>query len=260
MAGLLEGRHALVTGAGRGIGAAIALKFAQAGADVALAARSASQLEEVKAKIEKLGRKALVIPTDMGNRRQVLSLVDSALAGFGGIDVVVSNAGMSGPLEPLRDVSPEAWRAVQQTNLEGPLTMLQALAPHLMAKRSGSVIMVASIRGLNGVPWGAPYAASKAALVSITKSFACELGPFGIRVNAICPGPVDTEMLRDALGADASLRGKLANLAPLKRWTLAEDCAGPALFLASEESRAMTGQALIVDGGLLAQSPEHFLV
>jgi NAD(P)-dependent dehydrogenase (short-subunit alcohol dehydrogenase family) len=174
--------------------------------------------------------------------------------------VVVSNAGMSGPLEPLRDVSPEAWRAVQQTNLEGPLAMLQALAPHLMAKRSGSVIMVASIRGLNGVPWGAPYAASKAALVSITKSFACELGPFGIRVNAICPGPVDTDMLREALSADESLRGKLANLAPLKRWTLAEDCAGPALFLASEESRAITGQALIVDGGLLAQSPEHFLV
>ena len=97
-------------------------------------------------------------------------------------------------------------------------------------------------------------------MTDTSKSFACELGPFGIRVNAICPGPVDTEMLRDALGADASLRGKLANLAPLKRWTLAEDCAGPALFLASEESRAITGQALIVDGGLLAQSPEHFLV
>jgi NAD(P)-dependent dehydrogenase (short-subunit alcohol dehydrogenase family) len=260
MAGLLEGRRALVTGAGRGIGAAIALKFAQAGADVALAARSASQLEEVKAKIEKLGRKALAIPTDMGNRQQVLSLVDSALEGFGGIDVVVSNAGMSGPFGPLRDVSPEAWRAVQQTNLEGPLAMLQALAPHLLAKRSGSVIMVASIRGLNGVPLGAPYAASKAALVSITKSFACEWGPFGIRVNAICPGPVDTVMLRDAIGTDHALREKFANLAPLKRWTLAEDCAGPALFLASEESRAITGHALIVDGGLLAQSPEHFLL
>jgi NAD(P)-dependent dehydrogenase (short-subunit alcohol dehydrogenase family) len=260
MAGLLEGRHALVTGAGRGIGAAIALKFAQAGADVALAARSVSQLDEVKTKIEKLGRKALVIPTDMGNRGQVLKLVDSALAGFGGIDVVVSNAAMSGPFGPLRDVSPEAWRAVQETNLEGPLAMLQALAPHLMAKRSGSVIMVASIRGLNGVPLGAPYAASKAALVSITKSFACELGPFGIRVNAICPGPVDTEMIREAIGTDEGLREKFANLAPLKRWTLAEDCAGPALFLASEESRAITGQVLIVDGGLLAQSPEHFLV
>ena len=260
MAGLLVGRHALVTGAGRGIGAAIALKFAQAGADVALAARSVSQLEEVKTKIEKLGRKALVIPTDMGNRGQVLKLVDSALSGFGGIDVVVSNAGMSGPFGPLRDVSPEAWRAVQETNLEGPLTMLQALAPHLLARRSGSVIMVASIRGLNGVPLGAPYAASKAALVSITKSFACELGPFGIRVNAICPGPVDTDMIREAIGSDEGLREKFANLAPLKRWTLAEDCAGPALFLASEESRAITGQVLIVDGGLLAQSPEHFLV
>ena len=260
MAGLLVGRHALVTGAGRGIGAAIALKFAQEGADVALAARSVSQLEEVKTKIERLGRKALVIPTDMGNRGQVLKLVDSALAGFGGIDVVVSNAGMSGPFGPLRDVSPEAWRAVQETNLEGPLTMLQALAPHLLARRSGSVIMVASIRGLNGVPLGAPYAASKAALVSITKSFACELGPFGIRVNAICPGPVDTDMIREAIGSDEGLREKFANLAPLKRWTLAEDCAGPALFLASEESRAITGQVLIVDGGLLAQSPEHFLV
>src|SRR5260370_42585809 len=118
MAGLLEGRHALVTGAGRGIGAAIALKFAQAGADVALAARSASQLEEVKAKIEKLGRKALVIPTDMGNSEQVLSLVDTALAGFGGIDVVLSNTGMSGLVGTLRDVGPETWRAVHHTNLE----------------------------------------------------------------------------------------------------------------------------------------------
>src|SRR5271156_6598201 len=104
MDGLLDGRRALVTGAGRGIGAAIALKFAEAGADVALAARSAQQLEEVKAKIEKLGRKALVIPTDMGDRGQVLRLVDSALEGFGGIDVVVSNAAMSGPFGPLRDV------------------------------------------------------------------------------------------------------------------------------------------------------------
>src|ERR1700722_15729892 len=127
MTGLLEGRRALVTGAGRGIGAAIALKFAQAGADVALAARSVQQLEEVKARIEKLGRKALVIPTDMGDRRQVLRLVDACLGGFGGIDGVVSNAGMSGPFGPLRDVSPEEWHAVQETNLEGPLTLLQAL-------------------------------------------------------------------------------------------------------------------------------------
>ena len=260
MAGLLEGRHALVTGAGRGIGASIAVKFAQAGADVALAARSVSQLEEVKARIEKLGRTALVIPTDMSDRDQVLHLVDAALDGFGAIDVVVSNAAMSGPFGPLRDVSPEEWRAVQATNLEGPLTLLQALAPHLLARRSGSVIMVASIRGLNGVPLGAPYAASKAALVSITKSFACEWGPFGIRVNAICPGPVDTDMISEAIGTDPGLREKLANLAPLKRWTHAEDCAGPALFLASEESRAITGHALVVDGGLLAQSPEHFAV
>jgi NAD(P)-dependent dehydrogenase (short-subunit alcohol dehydrogenase family) len=260
MTKLLEGRRALVTGAGRGIGAAIALKFAEAGADVVLCARSVPQLEEVKARIEKLGQRAVVVPADMGDRGQVLRLADSAQGAFGGIDVIVSNAASSGPFGPLRDVSPDDWRAVQMTNLEGPLTLLQALAPHLIARRSGSVVMIASIRGLNGVPLGAPYAASKAALVSITKSFACELGPFGIRVNAICPGPVDTDMIRDAIGTDPALREKFANLAPLKRWTLAEDCAGPALFLASEESRAITGQELIVDGGLLAQSPEHFLV
>src|SRR5260370_12482022 len=106
MGGLLEGRHALVAGAGRGIGAAISLKFAQAGADVALAARSASQLEEVKAKIEKIGRKALVIPTDMGDRHQALSLVNPALAGFGGVRVGVMKPGVDGPSGPLRTVTP----------------------------------------------------------------------------------------------------------------------------------------------------------
>lgn len=254
----LEGKKAVVTGAGRGIGAAIALAFAREGADVVLAARSKAQLDDVAAQIQALGRKALVVPTDLGNRDQVKALADATLK-FGGADIVVSNAAISGPYAPMRETPWDDWRAVQSTNLDGPLTLLLALAPHMIEKKSGSVIIVASIRGLNGVPLGGAYAASKAALISLTKSLACEWGPFGVRVNAICPGPVDTQLVRDAIGENKEVWDKFANLAPLKGWAQAEDCAGPAVFLAGPAARMVTGHALVVDGGLTAQSPEHYL-
>jgi dehydrogenase/reductase SDR family protein 4 len=258
MDAVLAGRTALVTGAGRGIGAAIAILFARAGADLVLSSRSTAELSAVQNEIAALGRKAVVIPADMGNQAQVLDLVEQTLSRNGVPDIVVSNAAFAGSFVPVHTVDFAEWRAVQSTNLEGPLTMLQALAPHLLARRSGSIIFVASIRGLNGVPVGGAYAASKAALLSLTKTLALEWGPSNIRVNAICPGPVDTKMVRDTLPSQ-EIFDKYADIAPLKGWTMPQDCAGPALFLASDAARKITGQALVVDGGLTAQSQDSIL-
>jgi NAD(P)-dependent dehydrogenase (short-subunit alcohol dehydrogenase family) len=258
MNGQLAGKAAIVTGAGRGIGAAIALAFARAGANVVLAARSTNELNAVRDRVASLGRKALVVPTDMSDTDQVKQLVATAISALGAIDIVVSNAALGGPFAALADVSLGSWRQLHAVNLEGPLTLLQTIAPHLLERRAGSVIVVSSIRGTNGVPLGGAYAASKAALNSITRTLACEWGPFGVRVNAICPGPVDTEMTRAALGNNQPLKDYYGQIAPIKRWTSAEDCAEPAVFLASEAARAITGHLLIVDGGLTATLQDAF--
>ena len=172
MSGALAGKRAIVTGAGRGIGAAIALAFAREGADVAVAARSHAELEAVAAKIRALGRKALVVPTDMADAAQVRRLVERSIGELAAVDIVVSNAAFPGPFAPLAEVSFATWREVQAVNLEGPLTLLQTIAPHLLARRTGSAIIVSSIRGTNGVPLGGVYAASKAALNSIARGTA----------------------------------------------------------------------------------------
>jgi NAD(P)-dependent dehydrogenase (short-subunit alcohol dehydrogenase family) len=250
MGGSLQGKKAIVTGAGRGIGAAIALAFAREGADVALAARSVGELNQVRDQVQALGRKALVVPTDMGEVAQVKALVATAVRGLGGLDIVVSNAAASGPFAPLADVSAQVWHEVHAVNLEGPLQLLQSAAPYLQKQGSGSVIVVSSIRGTNGVPMGGVYAASKAALNSIVRTLACEWGPQGVRVNAILPGPVDTAMTDGYFQGNQPLKDYYGQIAPLKGWTQAEDCAEPAVFLAGDGARKITGQLLVVDGGL----------
>jgi NAD(P)-dependent dehydrogenase (short-subunit alcohol dehydrogenase family) len=254
----LKGKCAIVTGAGRGIGAAIALAFAREGANVALAARTIEQLHAVRDQIVALGRRALVIPTDMGVPAQVEALVQQSIAGLGAVDIVVSNAASPGPMAPLTAVSADTWREIQSVNLDGPLTLLRAIAPHMLQRGSGSVIVISSIRGTNGVPYGGAYAASKAALNSITRTLACEWGPHGVRVNAICPGPVETYMVTSVLGDNKALHDYYGQLAPLKGWTQPEDCAGPAVFLASDAARAITGHLLVVDGGLSATLQDAF--
>ncbi|MCL2430204.1 MAG: SDR family NAD(P)-dependent oxidoreductase, partial [Alphaproteobacteria bacterium] len=141
MSGALAGKKAIVTGAGRGIGAAIALAFAREGADVALAARSRAELQAMSDKLAALGRKGLVVPTDMADAAQVKRLVQTSIAELGAVDIAVSNAALPGGFAPLHEVSFAAWREVQSVNLEGPLTLLQAVAPHLLARRTGSVII-----------------------------------------------------------------------------------------------------------------------
>jgi len=257
MAGMLAGKVAVVTGAGRGIGEAIALRLGSEGADLVLAARTKSELDGVAKRIGNMGRRAISVPTDMADRRQAIALARQAIEAYDHVDIVVSNAGMSANV-PLADVQPEVWREIQSTNLEGPLAMLQALVPGMFERHSGNIVFVSSIRGTGGVPYGGAYAASKAAINSVTKTLACEWGPLGIRVNAILPGPVDTGMVRDFFKGNKKLYDYYGSLAPLRRWTLADDCAGPALFLASPMSGAVTGHCLVVDGGLTAVLQDSF--
>jgi NAD(P)-dependent dehydrogenase (short-subunit alcohol dehydrogenase family) len=204
-----------------------------------------------------MGRLALAVPTDMEDRKQAVALAEAALKAFGHVDIVVSNAGASANV-PIADMPPEVWRTIQATNLEGPIAMLQKLAPKMFERHSGNVIFISSIRGTGGVPYGGAYGASKAAINSVTKTLACEWGPQGVRVNAILPGPVDTDMVRDFFKGNKKLYDYYGGLSPIRRWTLAEDCAGPALFLASDAAAAVTGHCLVVDGGLTAILQDSF--
>jgi NAD(P)-dependent dehydrogenase (short-subunit alcohol dehydrogenase family) len=254
----LAGRKAVITGAGRGIGAAIAEAFAREGAEVVLAARSVAQLEAVAARIRQAGGTAHILPTDMADTRQVAALAQGALATLGGVDIVVSNAALGGTPASVLDTTLEAWRHIHDTNVVGPLALLQALGPQLVGRPGANVIIVSSIRPFSGTPYGAGYSGTKAVLNQLTRTLACEWGPQGIRVNAICPGPVDTTMTTDYFAGDQALYEAYANIAPLRGWTKAEDLAGPAVFLASDAARRVNGHLLVVDGGLTAINQDAF--
>ena len=247
----LSGRKALVTGATRGIGRAIAVGLAAAGADVAVAARNADQLQEVAGEIKAVGRTALALPTDVTDAEAVHAMVAQAIDGLGGVDVLVNNAGGSSFMGPFTDMRFRGWEKVMRLNVESVVHATQALGPHLLARGSGSVINIASVAGLSGSPALAAYGASKAALVSLTKTLAIEWGSAGIRVNALCPGWTATDLNKD-LWANEQMSAALMARVPLARWAQAEEMVGPAIFLAADASSYVTGQVLVADGGLTA--------
>lgn len=247
----LTGRTALVTGASRGIGRAIALGFAGAGADVALVARDETTLGEVAREVEKAGRTAHVLPCDVTDRDRVTAMVADAVEALGHVDVVVNNAGGTAFMVPFPDIRFAGWEKVMRLNVDSIVHVTQAIAPHLLERRSGSVINVASVAGLSGTPMITPYGASKAAVVSLTKSLAMEWGHAGVRVNALCPGWTATDLNRNLWQNDETSRAMTSRI-PLGRWGRAEEMVGPALFLASDASSFVTGHALVVDGGQLA--------
>lgn len=244
----LSGRKALVTGASRGIGRAIVLAYAEAGADVAVLARSADTLAKVAAEIEGHGRRAAVIPCDVTDRDAVAAAVRRAIETLGHLDIVVNNAGGSNFMVPFRDLRLSGWDKIIRLNLDSAMTVCHSVAPHLLERGSGSVINVASIAAL-GAPFLAPYAAAKGALISLTKSLAVEWAAHGVRVNALCPGWTATDMNRNLWENEESGRATVANV-PMGRWGAPEEMAYPAVFLASDASRYMTGQTLFIDGGL----------
>lgn len=247
----LEGKTALVTGASRGIGRAIAVGMARAGADLAISARSAEALAETQAEVEALGRKAFVVPADVTDRDAVFRMAEEAIAALGHLDAVVNNAGGTSFMVPFTDLRFEGWTKVMRLNTESIVHVCQAVGPHLLERGSGSVVNVASVAGLGGAPLVTPYAASKAAVVSLTKSLAIEWASRGVRVNALCPGWTATDLNR-RLWEDEQASQAMAATIPMGRWGKAEEMAGAAVFLASDAASYLTGQALAVDGGITA--------
>jgi NAD(P)-dependent dehydrogenase (short-subunit alcohol dehydrogenase family) len=244
----LTGKTALVTGASRGIGRAIAVGLARAGADVALSARDEALLAEVRGEVEALGRRAVVLPADVTDADACAQLAADAIAGLGGLDVLVNNAGGSSYMGPFTELRFRGWEKVMRLNVDSIVHLSQAVGRHMLERRSGSVINVASVAGLKGTPELVPYGASKAAVISITKSLALEWGPSGVRVNALCPGWTRTD-LNAPLWGDEALAAHMVSTTGLKRWAEAEEMVGPTVFLASDASSFVTGQALAVDGG-----------
>lgn len=253
----LEGKGALVTGASRGIGAAIVLAFARAGADVALCARSTAALEEVAGEIRSVGRQAVPIGCDVERRAEVAACVERAWTELGSIDVLVNNAG--GPLfqAPFLEVREEGWTRVLDLNLNSVFRFCHEVGGRMVRHRSGSIINVASLLPTRGWPAVAGYSAAKAAVLNLTYSLAVEWGSSGVRVNAICPGWVRTTTnhayLEDPATAETAIEA-----VPLARWGEADDLAGAAIWLASDASRYVTGATMPVDGGLAIGLPDRW--
>jgi 3-oxoacyl-[acyl-carrier protein] reductase len=252
-AGRVAGKAALVTGAGSGIGRAVAERLAEEGAAVAALSRTRAELEEACAGIERrTGAAPLSLAADVADEAAVAEAVAVAVAAHGRIDVLVSNAGVELVHEPaLGDTTTAEWEHVLSVNLTGAFHVVRAAWPHLTA--GASIVTVGSLNSLHPRAGAAAYAASKGGLLQLTRAVALELAPRGIRANCVCPGVIDTP-LTDAFVAAASdpaaARAAYAAEAPLGRMGTAREVADAVLFLASDESRFVTGTALVVDGGM----------
>jgi NAD(P)-dependent dehydrogenase (short-subunit alcohol dehydrogenase family) len=248
----LEGRTAIVTGGGTGIGRAIALEFARAGADVAVCSRKMEHLEPVVAEIRKLGRRSFAEVVDVRVEEQVRGMVERAAREFGRLDVMVNNAGASFRARP-EDISLNGWNAVVDINLNGVFLGCKWAYRQMKAQRGGVIVNVASIAGVYGSTMMAHYGAAKAAVINLTRALGIAWAREGIRVNCIAPGPVETEGYLDVLRKtdpepDRTYRA-VANRVGMGRWGRVEEIAWPCIFLASDASSFMTGETIVVDGG-----------
>jgi 3-oxoacyl-[acyl-carrier protein] reductase len=243
----LANQIAVVTGAGRGIGRAIALKFAAEGADVACVSRTSENSEKVAAEVRALGRRAWACAVDVADAAAVNTAAEQILADAGRVDIVVNNAGITrdGLLMRMSDAD---WDTVLNTNLKGAFLVTRAFSRALIKQRSGRIINVASVIGLMGNAGQCNYAASKAALLGFTKSVAREVASRGITVNALAPGFIETDMTGVL---NPEIRQAILKQVPLGRFGQPEDIADAALFLAGPGGRYITGQVLVVDGGMV---------
>jgi NAD(P)-dependent dehydrogenase (short-subunit alcohol dehydrogenase family) len=246
----LEGRIAIVTGAGQGIGRAIALGMAREGAAVAIAELNPQTALKLQREMEQAGQRALAIPADVSQEESVNSMVKRCEVELGAIDILVNNAGIY-PVSPVEDMAEEEWDRVIGTNLVGAFLCSRAVVPGFLKRRRGRIINITSGRAFQGAKDGAHYASSKAGLIGFTKALALELAPHGITVNAICPGVTDTAQPRGHR-SEEELYAQ-AKKVPLGRIGQPEDLVGPAIFLAGEASRFVTGQTLLVNGGSIME-------
>jgi NAD(P)-dependent dehydrogenase (short-subunit alcohol dehydrogenase family) len=243
----LDGRVAIVTGASRGLGRAMAVALAEAGADVALAARTRADLEETARLVAATGRRALAVATDVTAYAQVEALVERTVAELGGLHVVVNNSGIA-RVAPLAQMSPEDFRAVLEVNLVGVFNGCRAAASHLIAQRSGKIVNVSSMLAQVGLPGYSVYSASKSGVMGFTRALAVEWARHSIQVNAIAPGWFVTDMNADAFG-DPRVRERLIRDVPARRTGRLDEIGPLVVYLASAASDFMTGQTLFLDGG-----------
>lgn len=244
-----EGQAALVTGAGRGIGKAIALRLASAGADVAVADINADWAETTAAEIRALGRKAHAATADVGDYDQAQGLVAGTIGAFGKIDILVNNAGTS-KSAPFLEITKEAWLAQLNVHMSGTFYCSQAAARDMRTRGYGRIVCIASVAGMMGPIDLAAYGAAKAGIIGLVRAMALELGDYGITANGIAPGPIDTELLRSAWPADIYV--ERAEHIPVRRLGQVNEIAHAVTFLVSPEAAYISGVIIPVDGGSVA--------
>jgi len=245
--GCFEGKVAVITGAARGIGQAIAVDLAERGADIALCDLQKEWLDETVAAVEAKGRKVLALSVDVGDSDAVNNCIKAVMDEFGRIDIMVNNAGITKDTLLMR-MSDQDWDDVLRVNLKGTFLFTRAVARPMMKQRCGSIVNIASIIGLIGNAGQANYAASKAGVIALTKSTAKELAARGVRVNSIAPGFISSKMT-DALSQE--VRDQMMANIPMARFGVPEDIAKAVAFLASDEAAYVTGQCLSVNGGMV---------
>jgi NAD(P)-dependent dehydrogenase (short-subunit alcohol dehydrogenase family) len=246
----LNGKSAVVIGGTSGIGRAIALGLAEAGADVAATSRRADQVDATAREIEALGRRSLRATSDVVDRASLHQLLDGAIQTFGKVDILVNSAGRT-KKAPTLDFSEQDWNGIFETNLNGMVRACQIFGRHMLERRYGRIINVASIGSFRGMMEVSAYSASKAAVVSLTQSLAVEWSAHGVNVNAIAPGVFPTALNKKLL--EGTARGNEWLLrTPMKRFGQVEELAGAAIYLASDAASYTTGSVLVVDGGILA--------
>jgi NAD(P)-dependent dehydrogenase (short-subunit alcohol dehydrogenase family) len=254
--GRLEGKSVIITGAGSGIGRAASLLFTREGAKLIAVDRTEGVKETVEM-VRKAGGTAEAVQADAGSEKDVIAFIDKALSAYGKLDAIWANAGVSGGLVPLAEQTVEHWQEVLRINLIGPFLAIKHSIPHMTKQGFGSIVCTASVAGLKSGASGHPYGASKAGVISLVQITAYSLSGTGVRINAVCPGLIETGMTQPIFdrAKDRGTQDKIGQLNPLKRPGQPHEIAAMGLFLASDEASYVNGQAFPVDGGLTASMP-----
>ena len=249
----LKDRIAIITGGGSGIGRAIALKFSEQGAKLVIADRKIDLAQETVGLIKKVGHEAIGIKTDITDYDLVKDMVKETLNAFGKIDILVNNAGWE-KISPFMETKPEFWEAIVRLNLMGHVYCTRAVLEHMLERQEGVIVSIASAAGRVGFRGEVIYSAAKGGLIAFTKALAKEMGPHGIRLNCVAPGPIETPLLKIGIEKSSYIANELQILKgqiPMGRYGKPEEVADLVLFLASQESTFITGQVMGIDGGLI---------
>lgn len=254
--GRLQGKSVIITGAGSGIGRAASLLFTREGAKLIAVDRTEGVKETVE-QVRKDGGIAEAVMADAGSEKDVAGFIDRAVATYGRLDVIWANAGVSGGLVPLAEQTVEHWQEILRINLIGPFLAVKYAMPHMIRHNAGAIVCTASVAGLKAGASGHPYAASKAGVISLVQTTAYSLSGTGVRINAVCPGLIETGMTKPVFdrARERGTSDKIGQLNPLKRAGQPHEIAAMGLFLASDEASYVNGQAFPVDGGLTASMP-----